>query len=230
MLCFFIQDAVKWFYLTKDTILWLSSLVVFVVVFQAFWHAELFSGLLYKNAPNCRYGYTCVYMFAVALVILFCLFVCFHDPNDCLLHLHHTSFASSTPLTLNGVHWQSYNKYCVTVQILMTDRDPGHTGQTILIRLTHFCSQIPGLHNRTKERQTIRNHILTNDVTVHSLPASISDAAPSPPADSAEASGGTAEGALPLPQHQAGYWIGLCILVTRPCLQSVRSQIYHTFL
>lgn len=110
----------------------------------------------------------------------------------------------------------------------MTERDPGHIGQTTVMRLIHFCSQIPGLHNRTEERETIRNHILTNDVIMYSLPASISDAASSPLADSAKASCGTAEGALPLPQHQAGYWIGLCILVARPFLQPVRSQIYHS--
>ena len=38
-------------------------------------------------------------------------------------------------------------------------------------------------------------------VPVCSIPASVSDAASSPPADSAEAGGGAAEGALPLPQH-----------------------------
>lgn len=31
---------------------------------------------------------------------------------------------------------------------------PGHTGQAILVRLTHLCTQLPRLHKRAEERKT----------------------------------------------------------------------------
>ncbi len=59
---------------------------------------------------------------------------------------------------------------------------------------------------------------------VCSVPASVSDVASSPPADSAETGSGAAEGALPLPQHQAGQWTGLCVPVAGSRLQPVRTH------
>lgn len=56
-----------------------------------------------------------------------------------------------------------------------------------------------------------------------SLPAALCDAAPSAAADPAEASGGAAEGPLPLSQHKAGQQPGLGLSPPRSRLQQVGS-------
>lgn len=56
-----------------------------------------------------------------------------------------------------------------------------------------------------------------------SLPAALCDAAPSAAADPAEASGGAAEGPLPLSQHEAGQQPGLGLSPPRSRLQQVGS-------
>ncbi len=61
-------------------------------------------------------------------------------------------------------------------------------------------------------------------VCVCSILASVRHAASSPPADSAEAGSGAAEGALPLPQHQTRRWTGLCVPAAGPRLQPVKTH------
>lgn len=66
--------------------------------------------------------------------------------------------------------------------------------------------------------------LLPSSVCPCSLPAALCDAAPSAAADPAEASGGAAEGPLPLSQHKAGQQPGLGLSPPRSRLQQVGSR------
>lgn len=61
-----------------------------------------------------------------------------------------------------------------------------------------------------------------------SVPAALRDAAPSAAADPAEASGGAAEGPLPLSQHKVGQQPGLGLSPPRSRLQQVCDALHET--